>query len=182
MSAHVPDDLLASFVDGVMDEALAIHVAEHLDACPMCASRAACLEPLAGVLARVEDPPVPVGLAASILAAAEAQLDAPHDLPRAVEPAGEPVAARVVDGSREIAIGGGMLTAAAALLALVGDPVALAAHGAIVMGAASSLGRALLLGVSPAVVLPLTIFVGASGTVVLVRTAWPDALPTRDAA
>lgn len=174
MSAHVPDDLLASFVDGGMDEGLAIHVAEHLDACPMCASRAACMEPLAAVFARVEDPPVPVGLTASILAAAEADLGAVDASPTQAIPA--------VDGSREIAIGGGMLTAAAALLALVGDPVALAAHGAIVMGAASSLGRALLLGVSPAVVLPLTIFVGASGTVVLVRSAWSDSLPTQDAA
>ena len=69
MSQHVPDDLLAAFVDGEVSEQLAVHIAEHLDDCPACSAQAVALEPLAAAFAAVEDPRVPADLVASILAA-----------------------------------------------------------------------------------------------------------------
>ena len=77
MSTHVPETLLMRFVDGDLDEDQAIHVALHLDACPACATRAAALEPLAGALAEISDPPVPELLAAQILTRAEHDSELP---------------------------------------------------------------------------------------------------------
>src|SRR5688500_20047826 len=77
MSQHVPEDLLASFVEGEVGEQLAVHIAEHLDGCPACATRAAGLEPLAAAFAAVLDPVPPLGLAQAILA----RLDEPDRLP-----------------------------------------------------------------------------------------------------
>ena len=70
MRQHVPDDLLSAFVHGVMGEQLAVHIAEHIDACPACATRATALEPLAVAFAAVEDPPLPEGLVEAVLARA----------------------------------------------------------------------------------------------------------------
>ena len=70
MSQHVPEDLLAAFVEGEMGEQLAIHIAEHIDACPRCATRAAGLEPLAAAFAAVEDPVTPEDLVSAVLAEA----------------------------------------------------------------------------------------------------------------
>jgi hypothetical protein len=166
MNEHIPEALLESFVEGVLGDDAAVDVALHLDACPSCAARAAGLEPLALAFAVTPDPVVPSGLVAAALAAAS-------------EPA--PVAVRVAPNA-EIAIGGGMLTAAATMLALLGDPLALASQVGLWAGATNALGRALLLGLpTPALALPLTVLVGASGTMMLVRSAW-SAAPQRDAA
>ena len=77
MSQHVPEDLLQDFVDGEVGEQLAVHIAEHIDACPSCATRAAGLEPLAAAFAAVRDPVPPPTLVASILA----RLDEPDRVP-----------------------------------------------------------------------------------------------------
>ena len=63
---HVPDALMQQFVEGEVDDSVAVAVALHLDACPACATRAAAIEPLASVFAASEDPRVPVGLVESI--------------------------------------------------------------------------------------------------------------------
>lgn len=96
--SHVPDDLLAAFVDGEVEERVAVHIAEHLDTCPACATRAATMEPLAAAFAAIDDPVVPPDLVSAVLAAAE-------------EPERGP--------STELVIGG-TLMAAAALLTLLG--------------------------------------------------------------
>lgn len=67
---HVPEDLLQAFVDGDVGEQVAVHVAEHLDSCPSCATRAAGLEPLAAAFAAVEDPVPPAELVPAVLARA----------------------------------------------------------------------------------------------------------------
>ncbi|MEZ4319766.1 MAG: hypothetical protein R3F61_19785 [Myxococcota bacterium] len=157
MSEHVPDDLLSAFVEGEMGEQLAIHIAEHLDACPMCATRAVALEPLGPAFAALPDPEVPEGLAAAVLAAA-AEEERPADL--------------------EIGIGIGLLVAAMVGFLVLGEPLALASHALIWVGALSSAGRAVLLGLpSPMVMLPVTLVVGAASALVFARVAWPDALP-----
>ena len=38
MNQHVPDDLLIAFVDADVGEQVAVHIAEHLDGCPACAT------------------------------------------------------------------------------------------------------------------------------------------------
>jgi anti-sigma factor RsiW len=63
---HVPQPLLEQFVEGTVDEKVAVAVALHLDACPACSTRAASLEPLAAAFAAVDDPGVPVGLVEQI--------------------------------------------------------------------------------------------------------------------
>lgn len=97
-SGHVPDDLLSAFVEGDVNEQVAVHIAEHLDACPACATRAVTLEPLAAVFAAVEDPVPPPDLHAAILT----EVDRPERGP-----------------SIEVGVGAALL-AAAALLTLVG--------------------------------------------------------------
>ena len=67
MTPHPSEDLLQQFTRGELGEHLAVHVAEHLDTCPACASRAAMLEPLHAVFAAVPDPEVPPGLVDAIL-------------------------------------------------------------------------------------------------------------------
>lgn len=69
--SHVPDPLIDRFVEGDLDEALAVQIAEHLDACPRCANRAISREPLSAFFASVDDPPVPSGLVADVLASLE---------------------------------------------------------------------------------------------------------------
>lgn len=106
MSAHVPEELLTDFVMGEVDEQLAIHVAEHLDACPRCATRAAHLEPLATAFAAVDDPLVPDDLIDDVLAAVAA--DERRRLP-----------------ALEVAVGAALLLAAIVLVAMGSDPIGL---------------------------------------------------------
>jgi anti-sigma factor RsiW len=128
MSQHVPDDLLAAFVDGEVEDRVAAHVAEHLDLCPSCATRATALEPLAAAFAAVRDPRPPPRLAAEIVARAEE----PDRLP-----------------GRELWVGAGLLSAAFALLLATEGPIRLAAEVASFTNAASAVGRSLTVAVSP---------------------------------
>ncbi len=158
MSQHVPDDLLSAFVEGEMGEQLAIHIAEHLDSCPACATRAVGMEPLAAAFASMPDPDVPPDLAASVLAIAS-----------------EPEPARAP--RTEVAIGLGMLVAAFLLFVVLGDPVGSFNQSALWMRALSSAGDALRLGLpAPIILLPATVVLGGASAVLFARVAWPDAL------
>lgn len=123
MNRHVPDDLLHAFVDGDVDEQVAVHIAEHLDGCPACATRAVTLEPLAAAFAAVEDPPMPPDLVASILTAAE-------------QPERGPLA--------EVVIGGCLLVAAGLLAVFTGDPLGTAVDLGVAARALGSVSEGLL--------------------------------------
>lgn len=101
MSHHVSQPILERFVAGDLETDEAVEVATHIDDCVSCANRAIALEPLAAAFAAVEDPEVPEGLPAAILA----ELQRP----------GLPLV--------ELGVGSGMLLAAALLLYLVDGPV-----------------------------------------------------------
>jgi anti-sigma factor RsiW len=123
MNQHVPEDLLQSFVDADVDEQLAVHIAEHLDGCPSCSTRAAGLEPLGAAFAAATDPEPPPELAARILAA----VDEPERLP-----------------VPQIALGLGLLGAAALLVSIgMGSPWVLAADIVAALQATAALGRGL---------------------------------------
>lgn len=143
MSHHVPEDLLASFIEGDLDDQLAVHIATHLDECPRCATRAAHLEPLAAAFAAVDDPVVPDDLVATILAATERQRPAL---------------------SIEILAGAAMLAAAMVLVLVGTDPVALAFESLDLLTAVPRFGN-LAAQVSMSMVglvLAMTLFVAGS--------------------
>jgi len=132
MSEHVPPDLLADFVDGDVGEHVAVHIAEHIDGCPRCATQAAALEPLAPAFASMDDPPVPTDLADAVLAAAlreEARSERP------------PVT--------ELAVGGALLTSAGLLAAATQHPVTVLADVGAVFHAAEAVIRSVSAGLSP---------------------------------
>jgi hypothetical protein len=120
MSQHVPEDLLQAFVDADVGEQLAVHIAEHIDACPACATRAAGLEPLAAAFAAVRDPVPPPTLVASILA----RLDEPDRVP-----------------IPEIGIGVSLLLAAAALLIVLDQPLSMLIEAGVLLNTISTLAR-----------------------------------------
>lgn len=101
MSLHIPDDVLCRFVAGDLDETSAVEVARHLDTCVSCATRAAALEPLGPAFASVDDPVLPEGFAASVLAEVDRR---PFPF-------------------LQLGVGIGFLVAAVALIALVEGPV-----------------------------------------------------------
>ena len=119
MTHHVGDDLMRRFIQGTLDEQVAIAVARHIDDCPRCASRAAVEEPLAPAFAAVDDPRPPPGLADDILVALDEQR-----LPEAA--------------TAEMAAAAVLLTAAALVLAVGGDPAGLAAEAATALSALST--------------------------------------------
>jgi anti-sigma factor RsiW len=119
---HVPDSLMQQFVEGEVDDKVAVAVALHLDACPACATRAAALEPLAGVFAATEDPRVPVGLVESIAVAVRA----------AERPGPEPALAAALMGL------------ALCLLLLGGAPTEILASSATMMSASLTVVKALI--------------------------------------
>lgn len=122
MSQHVPEDLLSAFVDGDMGEQLAVHIAEHLDACPSCGARATGLEPLAAAFASVDDPIPPDDLAEAVLAI----VAQPERAPR-----------------MEIALGAGMLLVAGGLVVTFGNPLGMAVEVGVLVHALGTLGRGL---------------------------------------
>jgi anti-sigma factor RsiW len=119
---HVPDTLMQQFVDGDVDDKVAVAVALHLDACPACATRAAALEPLAAVFAASEDPRVPVGLVESIA-----------------------VAVRTTEGpGPEPALAAGLMGLALCLLLLGGAPTEILASSATMASASLTVVGALV--------------------------------------
>ncbi|MEQ1567627.1 MAG: hypothetical protein ABMA64_18435 [Myxococcota bacterium] len=158
MSQHVPDDLLQSFVDAEVDEQLACHIAEHLDACPFCATRAAGLEPLGAAFAAVRDPLPPADLAARILA----QVDRPDRRPVA-----------------EIVLGTALLLSASVLTVLgLDNPWTFAVDAGSTVQAAATLARGLALALGPfQVALGITAAVALAGGLLTLRFA---AAPTAE--
>ena len=129
MTEHVPNDLLHAFVEGDLEEQLAVHIAEHLDHCPHCATRAATLEPLATAFASCDDPLVPEHLATEVLAELARQ---PHGR-----------------GVPELVVGVGLLALAGALAAATQHPVTLLADVGSLVSASSAVVRGAALGLSP---------------------------------
>lgn len=124
MTTHVHEDLLTRFVTGDLEDAVGVAVAEHLDACPRCAARAAVLEPLTHAFAAVEDPRLPVGLADAIIAA---------DRAPALPPA---PAAMPTPSTAAVLLPAGVLVALAGLLLVAGgSPAAAAAEAAVTVRA-----------------------------------------------
>ena len=122
MSSHVPDDILNAFVEGEVGEQLAVHIAEHLDSCPACGTRAATLEPLSLAFAALDDPVVPPDLADSI-----------------VKQIAKPASAPLV----ELAVGTLMLGMAASLVLFTGNPIDLAVKLGMLANLVGALGSAL---------------------------------------
>ena len=130
MTEHVPNDLLSDFVAGELADDVAVAVAEHLDRCAHCATRAAHLEPLAAAFASVDDPVVPAELAPAILRVVQA----PPSTPR-----------------REVAVGVVLLVAAAGLAATSMDPSTVAQDAGGLLSAAQVVARNLVAAFQPQV-------------------------------
>ncbi len=161
MSEHVPNDLLNAFVEGEVDEQLAIHIAEHLDACPHCATRAVSHEPLAAAFASCDDPFVPEHLATEIL----------EELAR------QPVSRTIP----EVAVGVGLLGLAAALAAATQHPVTLLADVSALLAAGSALVRGMALGLTPYAVASSVAMVSAGlGAALTLRAAQSPLLSASD--
>lgn len=126
MSDHVPSDQISSFVAGEVGEQVAIHIAEHLDECSECATRAAGMEPLAMVFASVDDPIAPHDLADAAMAVY-------------LEPEPTPTA--------EIAVGAALLAAAAALVLVTGNPSGFLIDLGVLANLATGVGGALSVGI-----------------------------------
>jgi hypothetical protein len=114
VTPHPSEDLLQQFTQGELGEHLAIHVAEHIDMCPTCASRTAMLEPLHAVFAAVPDPEVPPGLIDAILRQADSEFLAE-----------EGVAVDVTEtvARTEVGIGLALLTLASLVLVVAEGPI-----------------------------------------------------------
>lgn len=117
---HVPEDLLQAFVDGDVGEQVAVHVAEHLDGCPSCATRAAGLEPLAAAFAATVDPVPPPELASGILRAARRPERAP---------------------TLEVAVGALLLASAVVLALGLQSPAAMLADLGVTFEASEAMAR-----------------------------------------
>ncbi len=152
MSQHVPEELLTAFIEGEMGEQLAIHIAEHLDECPACATRAAGKEPLASAFAAMEDPVAPEGLVAAILD----EFAQPEPIP-----------------VTEIALGFALLGAAAMVAATMGSPLGIAVEFGVVLDALATLGGALItgLGAASTTILTLTTLLALGGCIATARLA-----------
>lgn len=162
MTEHVPNDLLNAFVEGEMDEQLAVHIAEHLDQCPHCATRAVAVEPLASAFASCDDPIVPEHLATEVL----------EELARG--PQGR--------GVGELVVGVGLLGLAGALAAATQHPVTLLADLGSLVAAASAVIRGAALGLSPYAIASSAAMVAAGvGTALTLRVAQTPMIPHAEA-
>ncbi len=70
MTGHPDDDLLASWLAGQVGDRTAAWMAEHVEDCASCASRAGALDPLAEVWTLTYDPMPPSDLVSTVLARA----------------------------------------------------------------------------------------------------------------
>jgi hypothetical protein len=151
VSHHIGETQLRAFVAGTLREDLAVEIAEHIDECTACASRASVLDPLSAVFATVRDPRPPDDLVAKILVRVE-------------RPEGVP--------AREVAIGGALLASAAAVAFASGSPGAIAAEVGVLVDAFVSLGRGLATGLASfPVAVSLATLAALIGSVVTLRFA-----------
>jgi predicted anti-sigma-YlaC factor YlaD len=154
MSEHVPKDLLLAFVEGDIEEQVAIHIASHLDDCPKCSAMAVRMDPLASAFASVSDPVPPSDLADHIIMALE-----------------QPEASSYI----EFVIGGSLLAAAALLSVLVGDPVASAVDVGVFVNALGTAGQHLANGLlSSSVALSFSCLLALLGSLATVRSMSPQ--------
>lgn len=77
MSPHPTEATLHAFALGELDDATAVGIAHHLDACPRCAGRAAALDPLAEAWMDMPEPRISEAVVDEVLAAALAPRPAP---------------------------------------------------------------------------------------------------------
>jgi anti-sigma factor RsiW len=153
MSQHVPDDLLHAFIDGDMGEQLAIHIADHLDSCPSCATQAAHLEPLATVFASVDDPEIP-----DLVGAVFAELDESERIP-----------------VTELTIGGALIGLATMVAMALGDPMAAVVQLGVLADIAPSLSQNVVLGMSMWSLATSLLLMGAlAGTGFAARAAFTE--------
>jgi len=151
MSEHVPHDLLIAFVEGDVGEHVAVHIAEHIDTCPACATRAASLEPLGPAFASMDDPPVPADLVDAVLAEFHTEERPPVT---------------------ELMVGGALLGAAGILAMVTQHPVTLLADLGSVLGATEAVVRGVAAGLSPFTFAAATLTVVAgAGSVATMRYA-----------
>ena len=146
MSQHPPESLIKRFAEGELSESLAVDLAMHLDDCPACATQAATLEPMASVFASSDDPDLPDDLMGEIMEAVselQVQPALPPTLPRAM-----PLGARA-----ELLAGASLISIAATLFFLLGDPGHFAADMAVnahAAATAASIGASSLEAISSA--------------------------------
>lgn len=124
MSVHLKTDVLRRFERGDMSDDEAAHVALHLDSCERCSASAAAFDPLASVFAQMPNPRVPPDLISAVLT----DVRSPSLIERA-----------------DLVVGVALLIAAATLLVVAGDPVAMGARFSVLgktlwMGAGHALG------------------------------------------
>ena len=153
MIHHVSEDLLDRFVEGTLDVRVAIAVAQHIDECSRCASRAAVADPMAKAFASVKDREPPMDLVDGILLAV-----------------GEDSKGRM-PGVQELAAAAALLICASGLLAFGGAPAGLAADAAVAMKALGT-GSGVLMGqlyMAPLGWSALASALGLCGSVFLVR-------------
>jgi anti-sigma factor RsiW len=138
MSRHLSEEQLLRFVEGDLDEALAVELALHIDACPLCAARATQADPLAHAFAAMPVPLLPEGFERAVL-----------------EVAAEPAFDRA--GLHVPWLGVALILCAGLLMMLGGEPTALLWKLA---AAARGIGIAavVLLGLLPSPAIVLTAF------------------------
>jgi hypothetical protein len=160
MTQHVPEDLLAAFTDADVGEQLAIHIAEHIDSCPSCATQAIGMDPLAAAFAAMVDPVAPENLSMQVLDA----FSTPEPMPLT-----------------EIALGFALLVAATVTSLFLGSPIALVTEFGVVLKAIGALGGAMFtgLGSTSTALLLMTTLLTLGGFIVTVRFASPYPLSAR---
>jgi hypothetical protein len=154
--------MLRAFVEGDLGDQIGAHIAEHLDACAACATRATALEPLGRAFAAARDPQTPPDLAARILK----KLDEPERAP-----------------AHEIAVGAALLLGALVLAVAFGSPMTAAMQTGVVLDAVGALGRGLAQALASyqlaIVVAMLLTFGGALVTVLFGAVPTVAAIPAR---
>ncbi|MCB9668065.1 MAG: hypothetical protein H6734_01190 [Alphaproteobacteria bacterium] len=148
--SHIDDDLLASFVDGDVGEHTAVQIATHLDDCPLCAARAATLEPLAGVFAHAADPEVPMDLVAAVLAEAAR--------PDPVAPVG-----------REVVVGAAMLAAGLGLAVLYGEHMSWVSRIGVLLEASGAAAHAVQVALPSSALAFLLALAGGTAAAIVAR-------------
>lgn len=172
MTVHVSDDVLARFVDGDVDETVAVTVAEHIDGCSVCATRAAALDPMNAVFASAPIGEPPEHLAAQVIA----QVNGPSFASPAVGVStagtaqlGSPSRAPLV----EIGVGAALLGLAGLLAAAFDGPWALMADvgGTFAGGLALARGVGVVLASFQVVVAATTVLASAGVVLTLQYSA-----------
>ena len=145
MSQHIPQALLQKFIDGDLEEPVAVAVAQHIDDCSRCSSQAAASDPLSQAFASTSDPEIPEHLLEKIqAAAAEIQPEAHRPTRSTVNP--RPF----------------LIAAAALLFVLIASPFGVLEHTTTAVHTAAdqsdkSIGRAGGIGVAIGFVLGIAI-------------------------